>query len=526
MNRSIPTRRLPARPDLEQLKHQAKELQSGRGGALHEAQRELARSYGFGSWSKLKAYVEGVNVRLLTDAVRAGNVEDVRGILRLRPELVNVVLAGNNEHTALHFAVLGRMPEMVRLLLRHGANPRAGISPRNEATTAIAIATEREYGEIAAILREEERDRTVPPPDTARGPPPPDPHESTREAVRRGDVECLRALHEQGLLVAPQDDDGWLLKIAVRHNRPDMLELLLDWGLDPDARVRVESEGVEEIATTWGMPLYEASRYGKHAMAETLLKRGADPNGQVYASGTPLSEAFGQRDERMIALLEAHGGEVNASMAGLYRRKDVALRLLEKYGDQELPDDGFSKGRVAEQLLGAAARGGDAEILQLAISRAGVAKGDPRWNGLLSAPLGFWNHWYGPWCHPEWDRTTYLACFRLLLEQCGVPNGRLRFGATILHETVTMGDHVTPEERVAFASAALDAGASLQMRDDLLQSTPLGWACRWGRIELVRLFLARGASAVEPDAEPWAQPLAWARKKGHAEIVELLRPGA
>ena len=40
-------------------------------------------------------------------------------------------------------------------------------------------------------------------------------------------------------------------------------------------------------------------------MAGVLLERGADPNSQVYASGTPLSEAFGQRDERMIALLES-----------------------------------------------------------------------------------------------------------------------------------------------------------------------------------------------------------------------------
>jgi ankyrin repeat protein len=70
----------------------------------------------------------------------------------------------------------------------------------------------------------------------------------------------------------------------------------------------------------------------------------------------------------------------------------------------------------------------------------------------------------------------------------------------------------------------LDAGASLTIRDSLLQSTPLGWACRWGRVELVKLYLARGADRVEGDAEPWATPLAWATKRGHHEIIELLRP--
>jgi hypothetical protein len=46
-------------------------------------------------------------------------------------------------------------------------------------------------------------------------------------------------------------------------------------------------------------------------MARFLLEAGADPNGQVYASGTPLSEAYGRRDEEMIALLERFGGKSN-----------------------------------------------------------------------------------------------------------------------------------------------------------------------------------------------------------------------
>src|SRR5260370_14832511 len=102
-------------------------------------------------------------------------------------------------------------------------------------------------------------------------------------------------------------------------------------------------------------------------MAEMLLERGADPNGQVYASGTPLSEAYGQRDEAMIALLERHGGKSNASMAGMYRRADVAQRLLDEFGDASLPDDGFSSGPVAEQLVGAAARGRHPKILRIAM---------------------------------------------------------------------------------------------------------------------------------------------------------------
>ena len=138
------------------------------------------------------------------------------------------------------------------------------------------------------------------------------------------------------------------------------------------------------------------------------------------------------------------------------------------------------------------------------------------------APLGFWNHWIGPWCHLEWDRTGYIEIFQLILERSGPPNAPLRDGATILHEIVTTGNHVTDEERLAFAGAALDAGARLDLRDEILKSTPLGWACRWGRVEMVKLFLSRGADPVEADAPPWASPRAWARKMHRPEIIELL----
>jgi ankyrin repeat protein len=111
---------------------------------------------------------------------------------------------------------------------------------------------------------------------------------------------------------------------------------------------------------------------------------------------------------------------------------------------------------------------------------------------------------------------------KMILDRIGPPNRQHRFGVTILHEVVTMGDHVTAEERVAFAMALLDAGARTDLRDELLMSTPLGWACRCGRSELVNLLLERGADPVEADAEPWATPKAWAEKMGHATVVEVL----
>src|SRR4029450_2100536 len=122
---------------------------------------------------------------------------------------------------------------------------------------------------------------------------------------------------------------------------------------------------------------------------------------------------------------------------------------------------------------------------------------------------------------------TYLTCFRLLLERCdpnlrGGPTDGGQFGLTTLHNIVARGD-MTPEERVAFAAAILDHGSRLDIRDNLLKSTPLGGACRWGQLPLVKLFLERGADAIESDAEPWATPLAWAERMGHADVVAELQ---
>jgi hypothetical protein len=58
-------RELPARPNLEHLKNQAKDLldllqQADATRQLADAQHTLAREYGFASWPKLKAHVETV----------------------------------------------------------------------------------------------------------------------------------------------------------------------------------------------------------------------------------------------------------------------------------------------------------------------------------------------------------------------------------------------------------------------------------------------------------------------------------
>lgn len=620
MNKSLPTRTLREHPDLNQLKRQAKELLDEflagqhdavsevnthyRGAqasdfALHDAQLVLARAYGFESWPKLKGYVDGVTVGRLAEAVRSGDLEAVRAILKVRPELTDRCMSGSDEHRALHYAVLHRRPEIVRLLMQHGADARGGIHPHRDATGPLTFAVERGYEEIAAIIREEEQRHPAGAPERVdvdlpsgvmqafqrgdeatimafleehpelinRGDPqngmtplhwaaafllqpraiwlldrgadvnarnkvgntPLDivgcgrgcgktgtleqvatmmdllltrgAERTARWALASGNAAWLRARHAEGTLGQPLHGDEGLLSLAVRYDRPQMLALLLELGFDPDERRRVDLEPPDY---TWGQPLRHCAQFGKHEMAKLLLSHGADPNAHIWASGTPVYAAYGQKDRAMIELLESHGGYLDAECVGDLGLAEKARQMLDDEAGGRLrpgiiPDWAASM-TVAEVLLRHGA--GNPEILQMALDRIYRARDDPWWFGRLS------------------DARGNLTCLRLVLDRCD-PNVPGAFGRTILHDVA--GNWCSSEDRIGPATMLLDAGARLDPRDDLLKSTPLGWACRWGRVELAKLYLRRGADPIEADAEPWATPRAWAEKMKHTEVLALLR---
>jgi hypothetical protein len=239
-----------------------------------------------------------------------------------------------------------------------------------------------------------------------------------------------------------------------------------------------------------------------------------------------MFQAFGAGDTAMLDLLMRYGGAPNATSAGLFRQTELARRMIS--GEAKYRLDGVGGETLHEQLLWGSACGGDPEIVRMALAGVTWPRDDPRWFTALEQPLRIWAH--GD-VGKTWDRKTYLECFRLVLERCdpnlrGRPTDNQQFGLTMLHSVAGSREHLTADERVAFATMLLDAGARLDLRDNLLRSTPLGWAARWGRAELVQLFLSRGADPREPDAEPWARPLAWAERMGHAEIAAALRSAA
>lgn len=617
-----PTRRLPEQPNLEQLRKQAKDLlESYRAGeraaveevqqfehdaqsasfALHDAQLVLARAYGYESWPKLKAFVDGVNVKELAEAVKCGDVSRVRVLLNARPELVGMDMSENNEHRALHYAVLERNPRMVQLLMEAGADARKGIWPHRDATTALAIARDRGYDEIVAVIEEEERRRReeMSCPNATISPV----QEQINAAIATGDNEtAIRLLVADGSLIQACDREGatplhiaaeegneemvrWLLDrranvrkedihgwtaldraalaadprneiartypaiaklllargaeltfrgaialgdaqrvrelverdrsllsqiqtnggpltLAVNHDRIEMVRLLLDLGADVDERMLLGQ--VETPTVTWGMPLWYAALGNQLAIVQLLLDRGADPNANVYASGWPLRNAWNHKDGRVKQLLLARGAKPQPYMVSETHDVAEAKRLLETEPSEKL----------AQELAWSAADHGCPAILELALPHLTWARDDRQWHWILIQPIRGASG-------DSSKNEGYFASMDILLRH-GVDPNITRLGQAPLHFAAAYSGPVSDQDRARFAEQLLDAGARLDLRDDLLKSTPLGWACRWGRRKLAEVLIAHGADTEEKSSEPWATPKAWAGKMGRKEILEVL----
>jgi hypothetical protein len=152
-------KQLPSRPNLEQLKKQAKTILKGHQEAkpetlrqirehhprwhgaseaaiqdapltLSDAQLVVANQYGFATWSKLKAHVllheaeppGDAAVKALREAAGRGDLDRLAELLRAHPGLINE-RGGPGTRTALHDAAGSGQEAAVRFLLERGADP-------------------------------------------------------------------------------------------------------------------------------------------------------------------------------------------------------------------------------------------------------------------------------------------------------------------------------------------------------------------------------------------------------------------
>src|SRR5262245_58205921 len=158
-------RHLPVRPDLDQLRHQAKDLlaavrrgdpqalaelerhaarSDGRAPCLADAQHALARSYGLPGWPRLKLAC------LLTDAIWRDDVDTVKALVTAHPELLHEDARGVKGNWGPPMSYAANLGRDTIIMLLHGLGATDLQFAFDRAVLQGRIATARRFVELGA----------------------------------------------------------------------------------------------------------------------------------------------------------------------------------------------------------------------------------------------------------------------------------------------------------------------------------------------------------------------------------------
>jgi ankyrin repeat protein len=474
---------LPSRPNLDQLKRQAKDLlheaQRHQPGArarfralpvfasvsaeglqqaalaLHDAQSVIAREHGFDSWNALRERVEELTLEFdaaidqFLEAATDGRGDRAERILALHPGI-----AGASLHTAL---VLGDAPR------------------------------------VAARL---ERDPSL--------------------ATNPGGPRGWEPLHYVCYTAMAHDSPTRAQGLATIARR------LIALGADPSTRFPWLHHNVHR-AVLWG-----ASRVVRAMpLVHTLLDAGADPN-----DGVTLPMAASAGDVPVLEALLAHGANVDQAWAtdgstSLYailnwsRTPDGAIWLLDHGAD---PNAVFAEN--GETPLHAVARAWDVPLAQAMVAHGADVerrRADGRTPYAVAELSG--NRTVADWLLAQGASPEMTAVDRLVAT-CS--RGERTAAAALVVENPGLRDHITDDHYITFHQAAergdvpaleamLACGFDPNRPDSGIGKTALHSAAMAGWPDAVRLLLAHGGSVHVRDREFHGQPLIWAAEGSRTE---------
>jgi ankyrin repeat protein len=302
---------LPVRPDLDQLRHQAKDLlhaaQRGDPDAvarisavsgrviLSSAQLALAREYGFASWARLKLEVER------RDILNSRDLSRLAALLADHPDMAAV----NMEHWCDHKSA-GTLGYMAMLRFDHG---RLGLPGNLPGTGAIA----RALIEAGAPVDGSPGDQETP----------------LITAASYGDAEVARVLIEAGAdieAVSAPDAGGVPSGTALQHAAVFGMTEVVDVLVTAGARIH----GLEMAAAAGDITGWPLARFTLESRIRALVfaadHQRLEVIDQLVAAGTPVNQA------------DAEWGRLPLHVAAGSGRPDGVRRLLAHGADPDLRD--------------------------------------------------------------------------------------------------------------------------------------------------------------------------------------------
>ena len=442
--------------------------------ALHDAHFVVAREQGFASWTKLKAYVEertgARHTRLFVADV--GWIEErVRGLMRTRLSAGPAALEQIREW---HPRFSGWSDEEIRQ------------APFSEADARLVYAREHGFDgwdELAARVNALAAD-----PKAAEG----EPFLAAFRALESGNVAALRALLRSDARLARErgTNGNTLLNLAVSlaakggESRRACMDAVLAAGAD-----------VNEANDRGSTALHQAAYSNQSAIAEALIERGAELDGEAHGSGgTPL----------IMALFWGH-----REVAEVLRRHSTApgnLRAAAGLGDRELVERCFRGGELTPEACAArgfyrphsgfpdwqpsadpqevldealvwAAKSGRTEVMGRLVRAGARLDADPyRGTALIWAAVGNWME------TAEW-----------LIEHGASVNRKATFGGPTHGQGVTALHMAAANGHLQMVQMLVRRGADREMTDDLHGGNAVGWASHSGQVEVRDYLLSLGS---------------------------------
>jgi ankyrin repeat protein len=263
-----------------------------------------------------------------TELADAAMKRDTAAVRSLVSQKVDVNAPGSDGTPALHWVVRVDDLETAGLLLRSGASAtlanRYGVTP-------LALATANGNAAMIRILL-----------DAGADPNGVDPAGETvlMNAARVGNLESVQVLLDRGALVETTDTTfkQTALMVAVRENRPGVVQLLLARGAKADVKTRVgptpawtlpnsvpgfghgigivrgglPARGLRAPIPGAVSPLYYAARDGRLEIARMLLDAGAEIDDREANQITPLIAAITNNHPDVARYLIERGADIHA----------------------------------------------------------------------------------------------------------------------------------------------------------------------------------------------------------------------